>query len=170
MGQDSTNNDATGATNDTNQQGDANQQQTPTSSRSAIQKLTLLFNHGKLDAASWFIRIYLVIIAVQYSLLGGSLPSVDPYYKKALISNALVACIRLHQRTNGAFSFSREHFARIMMEDSAHYLMYSMIFLTMPTKLTLALLPVTLMALIHSVRYSYNVLNALEVNTIRGVL
>jgi hypothetical protein len=142
----------------------------PEAGPSVMIKLTALINQGKLDAASWFIRIYLVILSVQHILLGGALPSIDPCYKKALIANALVACVRLHQRIGGSFALSKEHFSRVALEDSAHYLLFSLVFLMQPGKITMALVPITIMAAVHAVKYGYKVLDTIGTNTGRGLL
>lgn len=71
---------------------------TPTESGpSPFLKLSTLFKSNTLDAAAWGIRIYIVILSLLYILLGGAIPSVDGNYKKAMIANALVACIRLQR-------------------------------------------------------------------------
>lgn len=137
-------------------------QNSSTPSESKFLKLTNLFSAGKLDAASWIIRIYLIILSVQYTLLGGAVPSMNSYYKKCLLANALVACIRLHQRVGNNLSISKEHMMKVIAEDSAHYLLFSMVFLTQPGKITLALVPISVMALVHSVKYGYNIVNILE--------
>ena len=53
------------------------------------------------------------------------------YYQKSLLSNAVTSALRLHQRVPN-FQFSREYFGRLFLEDSAHYLFYSLIFVTGP--------------------------------------
>lgn len=53
------------------------------------------------------------------------------YYQKALLSNGVTSALRLHQRVPH-FQFSREYFGRLFLEDSAHYLFYSLIFVTGP--------------------------------------
>lgn len=54
----------------------------------------------------------------------------NPYgfYQRALISNAATSALRLHQRLPH-FQFSREFFAMLFLEDSCHYLMFSLIFM-----------------------------------------
>lgn len=111
-----------------------------------------------------------MVLSLLYILLGGAIPSVDSYYKKALIANALVACIRLHQRMGGNFSLSRESIQLVFREDSAHYLFFSVIFLMQPVKLTMALMPIALMAMIHAVKYCYKVLDTTGWNTGRSLL
>lgn len=135
-----------------------------------LARVTALVNAGKLNAMAWFIRMYIVVLSVQHIFLGGAFPSIEPCYKKALIANALVACIRLHQRIGGQFALSKEHFARVCLEDSAHYLLFSVIFLMQPGKITMALFPVSLMALVHAVKYGFQVLDCAGTNTGRGVL
>jgi len=135
-----------------------------------MQRLTILLNAGKLDAAAWFIRIYLVFLSIQYILLGGAIPSVEGCYKRCLICNAVIACIRLHQRIGNQFALSKEHFLRMSTEDSAHYLFFSIIFLMQPSKITLALMPITLMAVINAVKYGYKVMEVLNTNVGRSLL
>lgn len=49
-------------------------------------------------------------------------------YQRALIANAATSALRLHQRLPN-FQLSREFLGMVMMEDSAHYLFYSLIFI-----------------------------------------
>lgn len=79
-------------------------------------------------------------------------------YQKVLLANAAISALRLHQRLP-PFRFSREFLAMVLIEDSAHYLFYSMIFL--PNRpITLVLLPVVLFALLHSSSFLLSVLNS----------
>jgi len=55
----------------------------------------------------------------------------NSYYQKALLSNGVTSALRLHQRVPN-FQFSREYLGRLFLEDSAHYLFYSLIFVTGP--------------------------------------
>lgn len=49
-------------------------------------------------------------------------------YSKALLANAATSALRLHQRLPRV-AMTREFFGQLFMEDSAHYLLYSMMFL-----------------------------------------
>lgn len=49
-------------------------------------------------------------------------------YYKVLIANAAISALRLHQRL-GRVRISREFLAELLIEDSCHYLFYSLIFL-----------------------------------------
>jgi hypothetical protein len=52
-------------------------------------------------------------------------------YQKAAMSSAATSALKLHQRmTNVPFAFSREYMAKLFVEDSFHYLLYSMIFMS----------------------------------------
>lgn len=51
-------------------------------------------------------------------------------YSKTLMSGAATSALKLHQRMlNVPFQFSREYLAKLLIEDSFHYLLYSLIFL-----------------------------------------
>ena len=69
-------------------------------------------------------------------------------YQKSLLANAAISALRLHQRLP-PFRFSREYLTTVLFEDSAHYLLYSIIFIS-NYPITLVLLPVSLFALLHS--------------------
>jgi len=153
-----------------NQNNDASNEQPQPPQSSMFIKLSQLFKSNMLDAAAWCIRIYIVLLSIFYILLGGAIPSVDANYKKVLIANALVACIRLHQRMNGNFALSRAHMEMVLREDSAHYLVFSIIFLMQPVKITMALMPIAIMATVHAVKYAFKVLDTINVSTGRNLL
>lgn len=48
-------------------------------------------------------------------------------YQRALIANGLVSALRLHQRLPH-FQFNREYLGLLLLEDSCHNLLYSLIF------------------------------------------
>jgi len=51
------------------------------------------------------------------------------YFQRAMLANGVVCALRLHQRVP-EFRLSRLHFAMLLLEDSCHYLIFSVIFLT----------------------------------------
>ena len=59
----------------------------------------------------------------------------NPYsaYYKALVANAATSALRLHQR-QPRLHFSREFIASVLLEDSFHYMFYSLIFLLEESK------------------------------------
>lgn len=89
----------------------------------------------------------------------------NPYnaYYKALISNAATSALRLHQRIPRVV-FNRQFLSRLLLEDSCHYLFYSLIFIYV-TPVTLVLLPVSLFAVLHSASYSLTLLDTLGQNS-----
>ena len=50
-------------------------------------------------------------------------------YQRALLSNAATSALRLHQRLP-SFQLSRAFFSLVLLEDSAHYLFYSLMFVS----------------------------------------
>ena len=70
----------------------------------------------------------------------------------------------------GNFSLNRAAIESVFREDSAHYLVFSIIFLMQPVKITMALMPISLMAMIHAVKYCYKVLETTGWSTGRNLL
>ncbi|XP_075235254.1 transmembrane protein 33-containing Krueppel homolog 2 [Lycorma delicatula] len=116
---------------------------------------------NKLDIALWTTRLFTIIFTLAYlvPLFG------NPYnvYYKALFANGATSAIRLHQRLP-AVSFSREFLTILLLEDSCHYLFYSIIFLYV-SPVTFALLPTFLFSLIHFASYSLSLLDTLGQNS-----
>lgn len=116
---------------------------------------------NKLNVALWMTRLFTIIFTFAYLLpIFGS-----PYsaYYKALFANGATSAIRLHQRLP-TVSFSREFLSALLLEDSCHYLFYSLIFLFV-SPVTLALLPIFLFSLIHFASYSLTLLDTLGQNS-----
>lgn len=113
------------------------------------------FKANKVDAAMWLMRLLGVVFTVGYILpIFGNQQSA---FNKVLLSNAAVSALRLHQRLP-AFTFSREFLARLFVEDSCHYLMYSLIFFNVQPTL-LILVPIVLFAVLHASSYSLKLLD-----------
>ena len=110
----------------------------------------------KVASAMWMMRLYTLFLTVQY-VIAGSAPAMLHYFHRILLANGVVCALRLHQRVPN-FQFSRHHLALMMQEDSAHYLFYSMIFLTC-APMTIIILPVFIFALLHSCSYTRQVLD-----------
>lgn len=70
------------------------------------------------------------------------------YYTKALLSAVVTSVLRLRQRLPN-FQLSREFLFNLFREDSAHYLMYSFLFLS-STPMTIVLIPIATYATLHS--------------------
>lgn len=78
-------------------------------------------------------------------------------YYKVLMANAAISALRLHQRLPPV-TFTREFLSLLLLEDSCHYLFYSLIFLYVSPMLFI-LFPVVLFAVLHSASYSLTLLD-----------
>lgn len=78
-------------------------------------------------------------------------------FYKVLISNAATSALRLHQRLP-RIQLTKEFLALLLVEDSAHYLFFSLIFLYVQPFI-LILFPVVLFAVLHSASYSLKILD-----------
>ncbi|XP_045478804.1 Krueppel homolog 2 [Harmonia axyridis] len=116
----------------------------------------------KIDCALWAIRMSIIIFTLGYFIpIFGSSQSA---YNKALVANAAVSALRLHQRIP-QFQFNRNFFSVLLLEDSCHYLFYSIIFMYDVQPVTLVLMPIALFAILHSASYSLTLLDTLGQNS-----
>jgi hypothetical protein len=69
----------------------------------------------------------------------------------------VTSALRLHQRLPN-FEFSRQFLFNLFREDSAHYLMYSFLFLS-GTPMTIVLIPIATYAFLHSCSFLSQILN-----------
>lgn len=110
----------------------------------------------KIGASMWVMRIYILFLSIQFMLFSSPF-SMEHYFQRAMLANAVVCALRIHQRIP-SFQLSRTHFANCLQEDSAHYLIYSFIFL--PSKpMTLALVPIAGFALLHTCSFTRQILD-----------
>lgn len=86
-------------------------------------------------------------------------------YNKVLLANVATSALRLHQRLP-RISLTREFLSQLLMEDSCHYLFFSLTFLYVQP-MVLILFPVVLFAVLHSASYS---LTLLDVSAIFRIL
>jgi len=124
----------------------------------------LVFKHHvlthKIDLALWATRLATILFSIGYIL-----PIFDnPYnsYYKALMANAATSALRLHQRLPQV-QLNRQFLYQFLLEDSAHYLFFSLIFLY-AAPITLVLAPIVLFALLHFASYSLALLDTLGQN------
>lgn len=106
----------------------------------------------------WFIRLYIIASTIFYIL-----PFFGPEvsrnsYKRVLLGSAAISALRLHQRLP-RIQFNMEFARLLMVEDSLHYLMYSVLFM-MAGSATMVLSPIFLFALMHASSHTKKVLNA----------
>uniref|UniRef100_T1E296 Putative plasma membrane protein n=1 Tax=Psorophora albipes TaxID=869069 RepID=T1E296_9DIPT len=117
---------------------------------------------NKIDTALWASRVLTIIFAIGYVIPIFGNPT-NAYYK-VLMANAATSALRLHQRMPAAPQFSRAYLQQLLLEDSCHYLLYSLIFLYAYPVL-LIIFPVTLFAVLHSASYSLTLLDTLGQNS-----
>ncbi|KAI6240896.1 Transmembrane protein 33-like protein [Aphelenchoides fujianensis] len=102
---------------------------------------------------SW-LRILTLYFLLAYTLNSLGIISNKTSYSKAFAAAAATNAFRLHQRlrgTNNAF-FSRDFLQQLMLEDPAHYLLYSIAFIS-SAPVTMALFPIGIYALLHTASY-----------------
>ncbi|XP_018331647.1 Krueppel homolog 2 [Agrilus planipennis] len=114
----------------------------------------------KIDVTLWVIRILTIFFTIGY-FIPVYWSSYNAYYK-ALLANAATSALRLHQRL-GTVQFNAQFLAKVLLEDSCHYLFYSLIFLYVPP-VTLVLLPILLFAILHASSYALTLLDTLGHN------
>lgn len=110
----------------------------------------------KIESLLWFTRMCTIVFTLLYLL---PILGANPYtcYQRALISNAATSALRLHQRMP-TIQLTRVFLSQLLIEDSCHYLFFSLIFL-FAQPMTLVLLPVFLFALLHSANFSLTLMD-----------
>lgn len=136
--------------------------QTPPRSAPSSPTLISVLLERKTDAVLLLSRLATIFFTLMYILpffRSASEPNV--YYTKALMASAVTSALRLRQRIP-AFEFSREFFFNLIREDSAHYLMYSFLFLS-GSPMTIVLIPITTYAILHSCSFLAQILTGYPV-------
>ncbi|CAG0882180.1 unnamed protein product [Cyprideis torosa] len=129
----------------------------PTERRRGWNVLVQHVTEHKIETGLWATRLLTISFTLGYFIpLFG-----NPYnlYYKVLMSNAATSALRLHQRSP-TLQLSREFFGLLFLEDSCHYLIYSLLFLTL-SPATIIVMPVALYALLHFASYSLTLLDCL---------
>lgn len=108
-------------------------------------------------SSSIFIVLSVIIILIFIYFLSLFFSNPQNTYYKVLIANAATSALRLHQRLPRV-SFTKEFLRQLLLEDSCHYLLFSLIYLYVSPAL-LIILPVTLFALLHVASYSLTLLD-----------
>ncbi|CAF0913398.1 unnamed protein product [Rotaria sordida] len=130
-----------------------------TSSRSTVPSPSLInvLLERKTDTVLLLSRLATIVFTLIYILpFYRSNSNSNVYYTKALLSSAVTSILRLRQRIP-TFEFSREFFLNLIREDSAHYLMYSFLFLS-GSPMTIVLIPIATYALLHSCSFLSQIL------------
>ncbi|XP_053975135.1 Krueppel homolog 2 [Hylaeus anthracinus] len=119
---------------------------------------------NKIKVGLWITRLFTIIFTIGYIIpIFG-----NPYniYYKALMSSAATSALRLHQRVPRV-QLNRPFLNLLFLEDSFHYLFYSLIFLY-AAPVTLVLIPIFLFALMHFASYLLTLLDCLGQNSLWG--
>ncbi|XP_037910592.1 Krueppel homolog 2 [Hermetia illucens] len=116
---------------------------------------------NKIDVALWATRVLTIVFAIGYvfPIFGTS----QNNFNKVLLANAATSALRLHQRIP-SFAFNREFLNRLIMEDSCHYLLFSLIFFYV-SPVFLIVCPVVLFAVLHASSYSLKLLDIIGQNS-----
>lgn len=116
---------------------------------------------NKVNAGLWITRVFTMMFIISYLIPVFG----NPYntYYKALLSNAATSALRLHQRVPHV-ERNLQFLEHLLMEDSCHYLFYSLIF-AYAAPVTLVLAPIFLFALIHVASYTLTLLDCLGQNS-----
>jgi hypothetical protein len=110
----------------------------------------------KTDAVLLLSRLATIFFTIVYILPFFRAES-NVYYTKALLASLVTSFLRLRQRIPN-FEFSRQFLFNLFREDSAHYLMYSFLFLS-GTPMTIVLIPIATYAFLHSCSFLSQILN-----------
>jgi hypothetical protein len=139
-----------------------NATQTPPRAAASSLSLISVLLERKTDAVLLLSRLATIFFTIIYILpfLRSSSES-NVYYTKALLSSAVTSALRLRQRIP-TIEFSREFFFNLIREDSAHYLMYSLLFLS-GSPMTIVLIPITTYAILHSCSFLSQILTTYPV-------
>jgi hypothetical protein len=131
--------------------------QTPPRANASSPSLMNILLERKTDAVLLLSRLATIFFTLTYILpfLRSNSES-NVYYTKALLASAVTSALRLRQRIP-TLEFSREFFLNLIREDSAHYLMYSFLFLS-GSPMTIVLIPITTYAILHSCSFLSQIL------------
>lgn len=130
-----------------------------------VQKLKEHIILNKIDTALWAFRLLTILFTIGYIIPIFGNPT-NAYYK-VLMANAVTSALRLHQRMS-PFVFSGNYLQTLKLEDSCHYLLYSLVFMHAYPVL-LIIFPVVLFAVLHSASYSQRLLDTLRQNSLWGL-
>ncbi|XP_043560450.1 transmembrane protein 33-like isoform X2 [Chiloscyllium plagiosum] len=112
---------------------------------------------NKIESIMWLLRIFTLMSTFFFLFPILGVAEGGQFYQRALLANALTSACRLHQRLP-RFRFSRAYVTQALLEDSCHYLLYSLIFIT-SHPITLCLVPVAVFSLLHATAYTRKILD-----------
>ncbi|XP_003745524.1 transmembrane protein 33 [Galendromus occidentalis] len=119
----------------------------------SLKQIFVDFVEKHFDSLLWISRMSTIMFTVLYFLGGPS-----SYYQKALMTNGVTSALRLHQRIPEV-RLNVQFLARLVTEDSFHYLFYSFFFLLLSSPVSvMVLVPPLLFAVLHSASFSIKLL------------
>ncbi|GAB1601552.1 transmembrane protein 33-like [Argonauta hians] len=121
---------------------------------------------NRVAASLWVTRLMTITFSILFVIpvFGSNSYS---FYQRALLSNAATSALRLYQRLPN-FQLNRQYFGQLILEDSCHYLLYSLIFIN-SYPITMVLAPLFLFALLHACDYTKNILSIIESSSLHFV-
>ncbi|XP_038630805.1 transmembrane protein 33-like isoform X3 [Scyliorhinus canicula] len=122
---------------------------------------------NKTESIMWLLRLFTLVSTFFFLFPILGVAEGGHFYQRALLANALTSACRLHQRLP-RFQFSRAYVTQALLEDSCHYLLYSLIFIT-SYPITLCLVPVAVFSLLHATAYTRKVLDIIGPNSVPWV-
>lgn len=135
--------------------GSSNQSQQQSSPQISISNYVL---QDRVTALLFLTRLFTVVCTFLYVIpISGY--DINALYSKSLMASAATSALKLHQRMAGVpFQLNRVYFSQLMIEDSFHYLMFAIIFMS-NVPITIVLMPVTAFALVHCAAYVKTLIN-----------
>jgi hypothetical protein len=86
---------------------------------------------------------------------------INTLFSKALMASAATSALKLHQRMAGVpFQLNRAYLNQLMVEDSFHYLLFALVFMS-NSPITIVLMPVNGFALLHCAAYVKTLINVI---------
>lgn len=128
---------------------------------SASQTQTSIMEYVMRDKITFLLfltRLFTVICTFLF-IIPISGYDLNALFSKSLMSSAATSALKLHQRMAGVpFQLNRTYLNNLMIEDSFHYLLYALIFMS-NSPITIVLMPVTGFALLHCCSYIKTLIN-----------
>jgi hypothetical protein len=137
--------------------GNPNQNQQQENQRTQVNIMDYVMR-DKITALIFLTRLF-TVVCTFFFIIPISGYDLNALYSKSLMSSAATSALKLHQRMTGVpFQLNRVYFANLMIEDSFHYLLYALIFMSNPP-ITIILMPVTGFAMLHVASYIKTLIN-----------
>lgn len=138
--------------------GNPNQNQERPSANQSQTSIMEYVMRDKITGLLFLTRLFTVICTFLF-IIPISGYDINALFQKSLMSSAATSALKLHQRMAGVpFQFNRVYFANLMIEDSFHYLLYALIFMS-NAPITIVLMPITGFALLHCCSYIKTLIN-----------